>query len=74
MLSVFYLFRCPFNIFFCFLADLTKAMDTPIPGERPAPADLDLARVGLRAPLKSPQHLGAGPSERAPLAMEVCFA
>ena len=53
-------------MFFHFLADLTKAMDTPIPGERPAPADLDLARVGLHAPTKSPLQLGASPLERAP--------
>ena len=31
------------DIFFCLLADLTKAMRTPIPVEKPAPADLDLA-------------------------------
>ena len=39
---------------FCFLASLTKAMEMLIPGEKPAPVGLDLARVGLRAPPKAP--------------------
>ena len=41
-------------------------MGTPISRGKPAPADLDLARVGLHAPTKSPLQLGAGPSEHAP--------
>ena len=53
-------------MFFHFLAGLTKAMETPIPGEKPAPTSLDLARVGLRAPLKASLQLGAGPPEHAP--------
>jgi hypothetical protein len=53
-------------VFFCFLVDLTKAMGTPILGEKPAPTDLDLARVGLHAPPKAPLQRGAGPSEHAP--------
>ena len=51
---------------FCFLASLTKAMETPILGEKPTPVSLDLARVGLRAPPKAPLQVGAGPSEHAP--------
>ena len=51
---------------FCFLARLTKAMETLIPGEKPAPVGLDLARVGLHAPPKAPLQVGAGPSEHAP--------
>ena len=39
---------------FCFLASLTKAMETSILGEKPAPVGLDLARVGLHAPSKAP--------------------
>ena len=58
-------------MFFRFLADLTKAMGTLIPKEKPAPAGLDLARVGLRAPPMTSLQLGADPSEHAPLAMEV---
>ena len=58
-------------MFFRFLADLTKAMETPILGEKPAPAGLDLTQVGLRAPLKASLQLGASPSEHAPLAVEV---
>ena len=38
---------------FCFLVGLTKVMETPILGEKPAPVGLDLARVGLHAPLKA---------------------
>ena len=45
-------FRSSSNMFFHFLADLTKAMETLIPREKPAPTGLDLARVGLRAPPK----------------------
>ena len=41
-------------------------MGTPIPREKPAPVDLDLARVGLRAPPKASLQLGADPSEHAP--------
>jgi len=54
------------DIFFVVLADLTKAMLTPILGERPTSADLDLARVGLDAPLKAPLPAGTGPSTRMP--------
>ena len=64
-------FRSSSNMFFHFLAGLTKAMETPIPGEKPALAGLDLARVGLRAPPMTSLQLGADPSEHAPLAMEV---
>lgn len=40
-------------------------MGTPIPGEKAAPANLDLARVGLHDSPKAPLLLGAGPSEHA---------
>jgi hypothetical protein len=66
VLSLFYLFHSPSNVFFCFLADLTKAMGTPIPKEKSAPVDLDLAQVGLHAPSKAPLQVGAGPLEDAP--------
>lgn len=49
------------------LDNLTKAILTPIPGERPTSADLDLARVGLDAPLKALLPAGAGPSTRMPI-------
>ena len=54
-------------MFFRFLAGLTKEMGTPIPREKPAPVDLDLARVGLHAPLKASLQLGAGHSKHAHL-------
>ena len=50
---------------FVVLASLTKAMMTPIPREKPAPDDLDLAHVGLDVPPKAPLAAGAGPSARA---------
>lgn len=50
---------------FVVLASLTKAMMTLIPRERPTPADLDLARVGLDVPLKAPLAAGTSPSARA---------
>ena len=53
-------------MFFHFLADLIKTMETPIPREKTTLAGLDLARVGLRAPLKASLQLGAGPPEHAP--------
>lgn len=45
---------------FClhFLGDLTKAMQTPVEGEAPTLAGVDLARVGLDAPPKAPLFLG----------------
>ena len=43
---------------FAFLGDLTKAMQTPLPGEVPLPANMDLARVGLDASLKAPLLMG----------------
>ena len=46
---------------FCLLGGLTKTMETPIPGEMPAPDGVDLARVGLHAPPKAPLQVGAGP-------------
>ena len=49
--------------FLLFLGDLTKAMQTPLLGAMPAPADLDLARVGLDVGPKAPLLKGgAGPS------------
>lgn len=44
------------------LVGLTQAMETPVPGEMPAPDGVDLARVGLDAPSKAPLDFGAGPS------------
>ena len=46
---------------FCLLVGLTKAMETPISGEKPTPDGVDLARVGLHAPSKAPLQVGAGP-------------
>jgi hypothetical protein len=49
--------------FYFFPGDLTGAMQTSLPGEMPAPADLDLARVGLDAGSKALLLMGgAGPS------------
>ena len=48
---------------FAFKGDLTKAMQTPIEGEVPSPAGVDLAPVGLDAPPKEPLFpRRAGPS------------
>ena len=44
--------------FYFFLGDLTTAMQTPLVGEMPVPADLDLARVGLDAGPKAPLLMG----------------
>lgn len=47
---------------FVLTGDLTKALKTPVEGEVPPPADLDLACVGLDAPPKALLPLGrAGP-------------
>lgn len=47
------------------LVNLTRAMETPIPGESPTPEGVDLARVGLDAPPKAPLPTGAGTSAGA---------
>jgi hypothetical protein len=49
-------------LFLLFLGDLTKAKNTPLPGEVPPPADLDLDRVGLDAGPKAALMGGARPS------------
>jgi hypothetical protein len=47
-------------------------MQTPLPGELPLPADLDLARVGLGAARKAPLLMGgARPSNPATPAVKV---
>ena len=48
-----------------FLSYLTKATETSIPREKPAPVGIDLARVGLHGPPKAPLQVGAGPSKGA---------
>lgn len=58
--------------FVCFtfrvLADLTKAMRTPMVGDRLISPGVDLARMGLGDLPKAPLEPGAGPSTSVPFA------
>jgi hypothetical protein len=57
------MFAIKISYFYIFLGDLTIAMETPLLGEKPLLADLDLAYVGLDAGPKAPLLIGgAGPS------------
>ena len=52
------MFAIKTSLVLLFPGDLTTAMQTPLAGEMPAPADLDLARVGLDAGPKAPLLMG----------------